>query len=60
VTTPALPPPWPGTDTWMPIAFALGRPVLVAEGAPVDPTSARTAMSPIRIDWRPATDMQIR
>jgi hypothetical protein len=44
----------------MPIAFALGRPALVAEGAPVDPVSARTAMNPIRIDWRPATDLQIR
>jgi hypothetical protein len=39
----------------MPTAFALGRPALVAEGAPVDPVNARTATRPIRTDSRPDT-----
>ena len=59
MTTPALAPPWPGTDTWMPTAFALGVPAVVAEGAPVEPVSASTAMNPIRIDCRRATWPQI-
>jgi hypothetical protein len=59
VTTPALAPPWPGTETWMPTAFALGVPAVVAEGAPVEPVSARTAMNPIRIDCRRTTPPQI-
>lgn len=59
MTTPALEPPCPGTETWIPTALALGLPTLVAEGAPADPVNARTAMNPIRIDCRPATWSQI-
>jgi zinc transport system substrate-binding protein len=59
LTTPPLAPPCPGTETWIPTAFALGVPWLVADGAPEEPVSARTAMKPIRADWRLDTGPQI-
>ena len=43
----------------MPSVLALGMPALVAEGAPEDPVSARTATNAIRVDNRPATWPQI-
>jgi hypothetical protein len=52
---PAEAPPPPGTDTEMPKASALGVPTLVAEGAPAEPVSARTATRPTRSEYRRAT-----
>ena len=41
LTAPADAPPWPGTETWIPAASALGLPAVGADGAPVDPVKAR-------------------
>ena len=50
-TAPAVAPPMPGAETEMPNASALGVPALVADGAPAEPVSARTASSPSRSEF---------
>jgi hypothetical protein len=54
-TPPAVAPPTPGAETEMPNASALGVPALVADGAPAEPVSARTASRLRTSECRPTT-----
>ena len=54
-TPPPVAPPRPGAETWIPNALAVGVPALVADGAPVEPVSARTDTTPSSSDWRLTT-----